>query len=164
MADDKKDEKAEERHPVHGRDFTVEGNDMLGYVGVSPEYRNYANDTEKPYIAPGELAMIHQGGQLLDIEHDGLREYAADNGGVVEPQVVALSMDQAEDRKVTNVVVPEGVTTKEGKTSEGITLDENGDEVEKDDKESDKDDKSSGEKPPATRTPVASKASDTTKK
>lgn len=151
MADDKKDEKTEERHPVSGRDFTVEGNDMLGYVGVSPEYRNYANDTEKPYIAPGELAVIHQGGQLLDLEHDALREHAADNGGVVEPQIVALSMDQAEDRKVTNVVVPEGVKTVTGKTSEGITLDENGEPV-KGDKDSEKkdSDKDTGVKSPVT--------------
>ncbi len=140
MADEKteKSEETQERHPVHGRDFTVEGNEMLGYVGVGHEYRTYANDTEKPYIAPGELAVIHQGGQLLDIEVDALRERAADNGGVIEPAVVALSMDQAEDRKVTNVVVPEGVTTKEGKTSEGITVDENGKPV-NEKSESDKD-------------------------
>jgi hypothetical protein len=31
--------------------FAVEGNDTSAYVGVSPEYMTYANDTEKPYRA-----------------------------------------------------------------------------------------------------------------
>lgn len=34
-----------------GRDFAVEGNDLDGYVGVSPEYQNYANETEAPVEA-----------------------------------------------------------------------------------------------------------------
>lgn len=29
-------------------DWQVEGNDVSGYVGVNPEYRNYSNETEKP--------------------------------------------------------------------------------------------------------------------
>src|SRR6059058_127963 len=31
--------------------YAVEGNDTSGYVGVSPEYMTYANDTEKPLTA-----------------------------------------------------------------------------------------------------------------
>lgn len=31
-----------------GREFAVEGNDTDGYIGVSPEYRTYANETEAP--------------------------------------------------------------------------------------------------------------------
>lgn len=31
-----------------GRDFRVEGNDVENYVGVSPEYATYANETEAP--------------------------------------------------------------------------------------------------------------------
>lgn len=31
-----------------GRTFLVEGNDRSQYVGTSPEYANYANETEKP--------------------------------------------------------------------------------------------------------------------
>jgi hypothetical protein len=34
-----------------GRDFAVEDNDTSGYVGVSPEYMTYANDTDKPLQA-----------------------------------------------------------------------------------------------------------------
>lgn len=35
-----------------GRDFAVEGNDTRAYVGADPEYRNYANETERPSFAP----------------------------------------------------------------------------------------------------------------
>lgn len=34
--------------PGEGRSFAVEGNDTSKYVGVSPEYKTYANDTEAP--------------------------------------------------------------------------------------------------------------------
>ena len=33
------------------RDFRVEGNKTDGYIGVSPEYKTYANDTEAPLLA-----------------------------------------------------------------------------------------------------------------
>lgn len=33
------------------RDFAVEGNDKSAYLGTSPEYQTYANDTEKPMRA-----------------------------------------------------------------------------------------------------------------
>lgn len=31
-----------------GRDFRVQGNDISDYIGVSPEYMTYANETDKP--------------------------------------------------------------------------------------------------------------------
>lgn len=34
-----------------GRDFAVEDNELDGYVGTSPEYMTYANETEKPGVA-----------------------------------------------------------------------------------------------------------------
>lgn len=34
-----------------GRTYAVEGNELDGYVGVSPEYKTYANETERPYRA-----------------------------------------------------------------------------------------------------------------
>ena len=40
------------------RSFEVEGNDTDAYVGVSPEYRGYANDTEKPYAAESGVEKI----------------------------------------------------------------------------------------------------------
>lgn len=33
---------------TEGRTFLVEGNDVSGYIGVSPEYQNYASKTEAP--------------------------------------------------------------------------------------------------------------------
>lgn len=37
----------ESEHPG----YQVEGNDLDGYVGVSPEYATYADDTQKPLVA-----------------------------------------------------------------------------------------------------------------
>lgn len=34
-------------------EFAVEGNDTSAYVGVSPEYRGYSNDTEAPHDFDG---------------------------------------------------------------------------------------------------------------
>jgi hypothetical protein len=35
----------------NGRDFAVEGNDTSAYVGVSPEYRTYASETDAPLFS-----------------------------------------------------------------------------------------------------------------
>lgn len=51
-----------------GRDFRVEGNDVDGYIGVSAEYRTYANETEKPYVTDGEVEAMLASGQLTDAE------------------------------------------------------------------------------------------------
>lgn len=53
MADKKKDATAES---VAQRDFSVEGNDLDGYLGVSPEYATYANEGEKPYASEDDEA------------------------------------------------------------------------------------------------------------
>lgn len=37
-----------------GRDYRVEGNDVSGYIGVSPEYMTYANETERPLLTSQE--------------------------------------------------------------------------------------------------------------
>lgn len=48
------DSKDDSVNPTEQRDlFAVEGNDTDAYVGVSEEYRTYANDTEKPYAFEG---------------------------------------------------------------------------------------------------------------
>jgi hypothetical protein len=39
---------------VHGRDYRVEGNDVRDYVGVSPEYKTYANEYDKPILTDTE--------------------------------------------------------------------------------------------------------------
>lgn len=51
--------------PGSARDFTVEGNDTSQYVAVSPEYRTYANDTDKPYAAQGGVEAAVEA-KLLD--------------------------------------------------------------------------------------------------
>jgi len=39
-----------------GRDFRVDGNEVTNYVGTSPEYATYANDTEAPLAADDDSA------------------------------------------------------------------------------------------------------------
>lgn len=39
---------AENGEESEGRDFAVEGNDLSEYRGVSPEYQNYASNTDEP--------------------------------------------------------------------------------------------------------------------
>jgi len=48
----------------NGRDFTIEGNDTSGYVGVDPEYRNYANETDRPYLTDEEREQLVATGQI----------------------------------------------------------------------------------------------------
>lgn len=57
MADETKDTTAQEAEaPQDGRSFLVEGNDISGYVGVSPEYMNYASETHAPLENDDEKA------------------------------------------------------------------------------------------------------------
>jgi hypothetical protein len=50
------------------RNFAVEGNDLSGYIGVSPEYMTYADETQKPYstdeevLSPAEQLMFQEDG------------------------------------------------------------------------------------------------------
>jgi hypothetical protein len=39
------------------RVMVVPGNDLRGYIGVSPEYMNYANETDKPIITEDEAYL-----------------------------------------------------------------------------------------------------------
>lgn len=57
---------SDEYSPVEygeGRDFRVEGNEVEQYIGTSPEYATYANETEAPLKAEGdnpELVVFEQ--------------------------------------------------------------------------------------------------------
>lgn len=48
------------------RNFAVEGNDLSGYIGVSPEYMTYADETQMPYstdeevLSPAEQLMFEE--------------------------------------------------------------------------------------------------------
>lgn len=50
------------------RNFTLEGNDTSGYVGVDAEYRNYANETDRPILTDDEREHLKTVGQLTDDE------------------------------------------------------------------------------------------------
>ena len=51
-------EKGEVAPEVKGREFAVEGNELEGYAGTSPEYMTYANETEKPLMASGGAEAV----------------------------------------------------------------------------------------------------------
>lgn len=57
---DDRDEDNQDEQPVVGsapRSFTVPGNDVTGYLGVAPEYMNYADPTNKPYMTETEAYL-----------------------------------------------------------------------------------------------------------
>lgn len=66
-------------NPTKQRDlFAVEGNDTSAYVGVSEEYRTYANETEKPYPFEG----VEGDAVALQLEN----QYAVSKPEVVETE------------------------------------------------------------------------------
>lgn len=66
------------------RNFTLEGNDTSGYVGVDAEYRNYANEIDRPYLTDEEREHLKTVGQLTDDE-----KLAAQQEQPADEQVVA---------------------------------------------------------------------------
>lgn len=63
-------------------------NDLSGYVGVDPEYRNYANESHRPYLTDEERAHMKAHGQLTDMEALAAAEAANAEVEVDEPVVV----------------------------------------------------------------------------
>lgn len=45
---------------AEGRLYTVEGNELDNYVGVSPEYQNYADETHKPLAGEGAERVVDE--------------------------------------------------------------------------------------------------------
>lgn len=60
-----------------GNRYAVEGNDLSGYAGTDPMYQNYANESDRPFVAEGDG---------VDPEEERLRNYrksaASTYGGV----------------------------------------------------------------------------------
>lgn len=92
---------------VNGRDFTGDGNDTSGYVGVNPEYMNYANETDKPgktdpESALGRLERQLQSGSAVAEAGPGAVSNPTDGGGSSVPVLyAALSGEDFENRVVT---------------------------------------------------------------
>lgn len=83
---------ADEEKTPEARAFAVEGNDLSGYVGVSPEYRTYANETDKPMLSDDEKAFMKERGLLTD------EELAAENEGqTVSPAGEVVKDEASED-------------------------------------------------------------------
>jgi hypothetical protein len=78
-----------------GREFAVEGNDLSGYVGVSPEYQNYANETEAPLGAEDSVEQ-----DVIDEFQEGQENMYAPVGTVASADPDQnVSKDEAADTK-----------------------------------------------------------------
>lgn len=77
------------------RDFTGDGNDTSAYFGVSPEYMNYANKTDKPYRAPEGSAERWDEDQQREFEKSPEVVEMAEVVKVAEAPPAALNGDSA---------------------------------------------------------------------
>jgi hypothetical protein len=67
---------------VDGRDFSVPGNDTSGYIGVSPEYMTYANETERPRLT--DLEKWNHTDQLDHLEGNLDEDFEPEDDGDIE--------------------------------------------------------------------------------
>jgi len=56
--DKKKDDDAPVEVAPAPRSYAVPGNDLTGYIGVAPEYMNYADPSHKPYLTEREAMLF----------------------------------------------------------------------------------------------------------
>lgn len=71
---------------VGGRSFALPGNEGDDYLGVSPEYANYANETDRPYRSP-------EGTPQTQTE---AAAYAVQSGETATPTVEEVNEDQGD--------------------------------------------------------------------
>lgn len=88
-----------------GRDYRVEGNDTSGYIGVSPEYMTYANETEKPLLTSQEEwdythNLDHLEGNLDEPEESEESEVVEDKGNGESKMTEGESDGEGESKKV----------------------------------------------------------------
>lgn len=72
---DERDDKVEASTEPTPRVMVVPGNDLRGYIGVSPEYMNYADPTHKPYLTEDEARLF------TDMDEEMLTEEMPDVEG-----------------------------------------------------------------------------------
>lgn len=81
---------------VAGQSYAVEGNKLDGYIGTSPEYMTYANDTEKPghnpedsvedEVAEAFLELMENKQPEKVVEDDDEPAPAEPDSGTAQPQ------------------------------------------------------------------------------
>lgn len=129
---DEKDEAPVVEATEEGRSFAVEGNDTDDYVGVSPEYRTYANDTEAPHRGEGVEEVIQTLQQDSDEENATVlgADSAVVDGGVVAPSTAQVEGGEADepDPDADNVVAIPSVDPASGQPEAGLPADGDDDE------------------------------------
>lgn len=87
---------------IEGRDYRVEGNDVSGYIGVSPEYMTYANETEKPLLtSQEEWDYTHNLDHLEGNEPDEV-ESSVEKEDEEESEVEVEAEDDSDKKKQEN--------------------------------------------------------------
>lgn len=103
--------------PVGGRSFAAAGNETDDYLGVSPEYMNYANETDRPYRSPEDspaavaeaAAYYTQSGEQPVVEEEADDEPAEDEkADVSKPKAQITSTTHEASR----AQAPQGKPTK----------------------------------------------------
>lgn len=121
MATDENTESTENPQPQpvdspleEGRSFTIEGNDTSGYVGVDPEYRNYANETDRPILSDEVRERMKEHGHLTDDEavEQGRGLWSPPGGeGTPEATVVADTTGERSNSDVERTGDPDNLTS-----------------------------------------------------
>lgn len=71
-----------------GRSFTIPGNDTSGFVGVDPEYMNYASETDKPRLTKKDMRALVASGEFEFVDVQVPADKAEEiNGFVVDPVI-----------------------------------------------------------------------------
>lgn len=88
-------------HDGEVNQYAVEGNDLSGYVGVSPEYATYANETEKPSLTDEEAEAAEAQSEPSEVWGDDEREESADDDEGYESKSVAELEEEVERRNAS---------------------------------------------------------------
>lgn len=96
---------------IEGRDYRVEGNDVGGYLGVSPEYMTYANDTEKPLLTDQEKwdytnQLDHLEGNADEEVESEKSDETEETGEPIDPEVEDQQVGEDSEKQAPVSVSP----------------------------------------------------------
>lgn len=96
---------------IEGRDYRVEGNDVGGYLGVSPEYMTYANETEKPLLTDQEKwdytnQLDHLEGNADEEVESEKSDETEETGEPIDPEVEDQQVGEDSEKQAPVSVSP----------------------------------------------------------
>lgn len=96
------------------RSFEVEGNDTSAYVGVSPEYMGYGDETQRPYAAEGGVQQVAEEKFAEAISAEAPEAVEADEQTQVNAGVIAPGQSPVE----TPAAQPAAASTPAGQSAQ----------------------------------------------